>query len=161
MSFEEVLKIPEERISKALKVVKELAEYGINIRAENNDIIITGEGVEALKAKNVVIAIGRGFKPADALLLMNDDYSLEVVEVKEYARSRKSMTRLKGRVIGESGRAKRFIETHTGCVVCVQGKTVSIIGKNDELVRARRAVMLLLEGSKHGTAYQFLEKRVD
>ena len=161
MSFKETIKVNEERVKKILAVQKEIEEKAdVKIGVEGNDISITGESLDLLKVKNIVTAISRGFKPRDALLLLNDNYSLDLVEVNEFARTKNSMIRLKGRVIGDEGRAKRFIETHTGCVISVHGKTVSIIGENDQILRARKAVIMLLEGAKHGSVYHMLE-RVD
>ena len=160
MEFYEAVKIPEERVKNLEEAKGEIEKnLKIKIEIEGNEVRFSGESLELLKAKNIVTAIGRGFSTEKALWLLQDDYSLDIIYIKEYASTQKSVVRLKGRVIGDEGRAKRFIEKCTNTFICVYGKTVSIIGKGDDLIRARRAVIMLLEGAKHGTAYRFLENK--
>ena len=159
MRFSESVRIPEERIEE-LSALKEKVEeeLGVKLGIQGNEVSVSGESINLLKARNIVIAVGRGFSSEKALHLLSDDYCLDVINVKDYAKTQKAVIRLKGRVIGDDGRSKRFIEKSTNCFISVYGKTVAIIGPNDEIVRARRAVIMLLEGAKHATAYRFLEE---
>ncbi|MBR9679206.1 MAG: RNA-processing protein [Nanoarchaeota archaeon] len=161
MEFSKIVKIPEERVIKLLEV-RDLVEekLDVSIKISGNDVMVSGSSIELVKAHNVVMAIGRGFSTDKALFLLQDDFSLDVIEIGDFARTQKAFIRLKGRVIGDEGRAKRFIEKNTNCLIRVYGKTVSIIGKSEELINARRAVIMLLEGSKHGTAYRFLDEKI-
>ena len=52
------------------------------------------------KMKDVVKAIGRGFSPEDALVLMKDEQYLEVVNLKDLLGTEKARDRQKGRIIG-------------------------------------------------------------
>lgn len=160
MELDEVIRIPEERVDEFLKVKAEVEDkIPVSFEVRVNEISVSGESLELLKARSIVLAVGRGFTGREALFLLSDDYCLDVVDVDDFARTKNSMVRLKGRVIGESGRSKRFIEKHTGCLISVYGKTVSLIGKPEDLVKARKAVVMLLEGAKHGTVYRFLERK--
>jgi ribosomal RNA assembly protein len=159
MKFSKSVRIPEERIKELLELKNKVEEeLAVKLLVKGNDVSVSGESVNLLKARDVVVAVGRGFDCETAMLLLGDDYCLDVIDVKDYAKTQKAIIRLKGRVIGDDGRAKRFIEKNTGCFISVYGKTVAIIGKNDDIVRARRAVIMLLEGAKHATAYRFLEE---
>ena len=161
MEFSKVVNIPKERVSKLL-VIRDLIEekLDVGIKISGNEVVISGSSLELLKAHNIVIAVGRGFSTSKALFLLQDDFSLDVIEIGDFAKTQKAFIRLKGRVIGDDGRAKRFIEKNTNCLVCVYGKTVSIIGKSDDLINARKSVIMLLEGTKHGTAYRVLDEKI-
>ena len=160
MEFSKIVKIPEERVSKLLEIRDLIEEkLDVSVKLSGNEVTVSGSSIELLKAHNLVMAVGRGFSTDKALYLLQDDFSLDVIEIGEFAKTQKAFIRLKGRVIGDDGRAKRFIEKNTNCLIRVYGKTVSIIGKSEDLINARRAVIMLLEGAKHGTAYRFLDEK--
>ena len=68
--------------------------------------------------------------------------------------------RIKSRLIGKNGKARRVIERLTRCDICIYGKTVSLIGEFGELDVAFRGVEKILVGSPHGNVYSFLEKEM-
>lgn len=160
--FKDYINIPYERF-KLLKNNKEFLqtlekELDVKISFENESVIITGEnGLNILKAKQIIAAFGRGFSFEDSLLLLNENYVLEIINVKDYAKSRNRQIELKGRVIGEKGKAKRMIEDFTDTKISVYGKTISIIGDYENVEIAKRAVQMLLEGRMHSTVMRFLE----
>ena len=47
----------------------------------------------------------------------------------------------------------------TNTSICVYGKTVGIIGKQENTSLAEHAIINLLQGSKHGNVYAFIEKQ--
>jgi ribosomal RNA assembly protein len=51
-----------------------------------------------------------------------------------------------------------MIEEKTGTKICVHGKTISIIGKWENLQVARKAIEMLLEGKMHSSVQRFLER---
>ncbi|MHA1211894.1 MAG: KH domain-containing protein, partial [Candidatus Heimdallarchaeota archaeon] len=67
--------------------------------------------------------------------------------------------RFRGRLIGREGKTRRVIEETTGTRISVYGNTIGIIGPYERLRVARDAIYMLLEGSKHGTVYGFLEEK--
>ena len=69
--------------------------------------------------------------------------------------------RLKGRVIGRDGEARKHIEKMTESFISVFGKTIGFIGHTVNIQVAREAVKQLLNGSSHATAYNYLEKNQD
>ena len=113
-----------------------------------------------LKAQNIVLAIGRGFSPMVALKLLDDDYMLEIIDLRGLiGHSRKNLIRIKGRIIGEKGKTRRIIEESTGANVSIYGHTVALIGRHDEVAVAREAVQRLAYGSEHSAVYRMLGKR--
>ncbi|MHA1369251.1 MAG: KH domain-containing protein, partial [Promethearchaeota archaeon] len=104
----------------------------------------------------------RGFNPKIANKLIDDEYLIEIIDItRVVGKSRKKVHRIKARVIGESGKTRRIIETLAGVHISIYGDTVSIIGKYDELKVAREAVYRLLNGQNHSTVYRFLKKKHD
>jgi ribosomal RNA assembly protein len=157
------VKIPEERIKllkKEKKFLEELQKF-TNSKIEINEEvrIETEDPLMLLRIKEVIKAIGRGFLPKDAIDLLDENYYLLIINVKDYAgKSRNRLITLKGRVIGTSGKTKKLIESLTNTKLAIYGKTISIIGTWENVEKAREAVEMLLEGKMHKTVYKFLEK---
>jgi len=115
--------------------------------------------VLAIKARDVVHAMARGFSEDRAFRLLDDDAYLEVFDIKEFAHSKNRVAQIRARLIGTRGKTRRLIEELTGAEVSVWGHTVALIGGVFEMAIAREAVMMLLRGSEHKTVYRFLERK--
>lgn len=161
------LRIPKDRISVLIgtsgetkKHIEDTLGVTIDIDSEEGDVQIIGEdGLLVFTAREVVKAISRGFNPEFALLLTKQDYSLELIEIKDFAKTKKQIIRKRGRVIGEKGRGRRTIEDLTDTHISVYGKTVGIIGRVEDVIAAKRAVEALLGQATHASVYKLLEKR--
>jgi len=165
--FQNSLRIPLERVGVLIgvngsvkKQLEELTNTKINVNSKEGVInIIADDALAVFQAQQVVKAIGTGFNPDIAMLLLKQDYYLEVINVKDFAKTKNSEIRLKGRVIGEEGRVRRNIERLANVFISVYGKTISIIGSAEDVANARHAIDSLLRGARHGTVYRFLEMR--
>ncbi len=114
----------------------------------------------ALRAKDLVVAIGRGFSPSRAFSLFNDDYSFDIVDLHDYfGKNEAEIRRVDGRIIGREGKARRNLEELTGTLISVSGHTVSVIGTFESVSMAKDALEKLIEGRQHGTVYKFLRKK--
>ena len=112
-----------------------------------------------LRARDVVVAIARGFSPERALGLVDDDIVLDIIDLREtFGRNERDIARLNGRVIGREGKIRRLIEEMTGAKVSVYGHTVSMLGEYQKVAAAREAIELLLKGKQHSTVYKLLRK---
>lgn len=112
-----------------------------------------------LSVLNVVTAIGRGFSPEKAMLLLDENYFLEVLDIRDYVgKKQEHVVRVRARVIGSHGKTRAIIEELTGAFISVYGNTVSVIGNGVQMDIAHRALDMLLSGSEHAAVYQFLEK---
>ena len=166
MEFNIELKIPTERIAvligrkgEAKTELEELTECRINIDSKEGDVTLSGEdSVKLFYLQEVVKAVGRGFNPEIARLLLKQDYVLEIIPVTDYFEKKNHIERVKGRIIGASGKARETLEQLTGAFICVYGKTISIIGEAESVVTARRAIESLIQGSPHANVYRWLEK---
>jgi ribosomal RNA assembly protein len=115
--------------------------------------------VMALKARDIVQAIGRGFSEERAFRLLDDDVYLEVFDIKDFARTKARLEQVRARVIGTRGKTRRLIEELTSVDMSVFGHTVALLGPTFEMAIAREAVVMLLRGSEHATVYRFLERK--
>ncbi|MBW2995855.1 KH domain-containing protein [Candidatus Woesearchaeota archaeon] len=165
--FQYELKIPKDRVAvligvkgKVKKDIEAATKTKIKIDSEEGDVFISGkDAINLFNAREVVKAVGRGFNPNIAKLLLKTDYSLEVIDIEEYAGTKNHLQRVRGRLIGTEGKARKTIEALTECYISIYGRTVAIIGSVENVALARRAVEGLLKGSKHGNIYKWLEKR--
>lgn len=162
----EQLKIPKQRIPMLVgtkgatkRKIQKLTKTKLKINSENGDIFIEGESIDQFICLNIIKAIGRGFNPDIALKLLNEDYSLEIISVEEFSRNKKDLVRIRSRLIGTEGKARRTIESMTDTNIVVFGKTVGIIGKTVDVMLARQGIISLLQGSKHGNVYSYIEKQ--
>ncbi|MBU0662205.1 MAG: KH domain-containing protein [Candidatus Diapherotrites archaeon] len=133
----------------------------IDIDSKTGEIEIKakGDAISAYKAMEIVKAIGRGFSPEHALVLLDENTALEIIDLEEYAgKSDKGLAVKRGRIIGTRGRARKIIEDETGAFISVYGKTVGIVGKMESVAKAKRMVEMLLEGAKHITIERELKK---
>ena len=160
------IKIPKDRIAVLIGVKgkdkKELEEYSkakIEVDSTEGDVTISGtDTLKLYTLREVVKAIARGFNPDAAMLLLKPDYMLEVVSLRDYGLDSKNrLKRVKARVIGTQGKARRTIEDLTGTFLSVYGKTISILGECSNVADAKRAIELLVTGSMHATVYKWLE----
>jgi len=167
------LKIPRERIGVLVgpngatknRIEKELS-VKLQIESGTGGVTITlTENAEnpslLFKAKNVILAIGRGFSPKRAFRLIPDeDTVLDIIDLRAiFGRSESDIRRVKGRIIGMGGKTRRIIEELTETDVSVYGHTIAIIGNIEQVQAAREAIQMLIRGSQHSTVYRFLHRK--
>tara|TARA_Y100000310_G_scaffold212686_2_gene213568 strand:+ start:2843 stop:3388 length:546 start_codon:yes stop_codon:yes gene_type:complete len=162
------LKIPKNRIAVIIgkegsikKDIEESTHTTLKIDSKEGDVYIDGEDALGLYiAREIIRAIGRGFNPELAKLLLKQDYILETIHLSDYAgKSKDTLIRIKGRVIGKEGKSRSLLENLTETNISVFGKTISIIGKSENVSNSKRAIENLLRGANHSSVYQWLEKK--
>lgn len=166
MEYASEIKIPKERVAvligKSGETKKEIEEYAqakLEIDSKEGDVKITGnDSLNMYAAKEVIRAIGRGFNPEIAKLLFKQDHALEIIPLLDYVKHKGHFERIKGRVIGANGKSRETIENLTGAYISVYGKTITILGRAEDLIIAKKAVESLLLGSPHANVYKWLEK---
>lgn len=114
---------------------------------------------DIMRAQDVIKAIGYGFSPEKAFKLLEEDVILMVIDLTQYVKdSENHLTRIKGRIIGEEGKARRNIEEMTGTYISIHDNTVAIIGSYENANVAREAIMMLIEGRQHSTVYRHIDR---
>jgi len=167
------VKIPRERIGVLIGTEGSVKDYierklpvKLNIDSETGDVTITlrkdaDDPSLLFRAKDVVLAIGRGFSPKRAFkLLESEDYMLEIIDLRDIlGKSESDLRRVRGRIIGRDGRTREIIEEMSGALLSIYGHTIAIIGDVEQVSIAREAVNMLINGSEHSTVYKFLQRR--
>lgn len=161
------IKIPEKRIAVLIGTAgetKRRIEKTFKCRlavSDEGEVAITSKGYfKSLRAKEAVSAIARGFSPDHAMLLKSEEMVLEIINLQDYVGKReKALERVKSRLIGTAGKARRNIEEMTLTSISIYGKTAAIIGKAENVINARDAIMLLLTGRSHKASYDFLRRK--
>ncbi len=127
-------------------------EIGLGPKVEDVTILFT--------VQNIVKAIGRGFNPRKAERLAEEDHDLLIIDLSDFCRTKNSLARIKGRIIGREGKARALLEELTETMISVYGDTVSVIGRTEKLNIAREAIIMLAKGAFHRTVWNHLyEKR--
>ncbi|ADT83477.1 KH domain-containing protein [Thermococcus barophilus] len=170
---EEFVRIPKERIGVLIgkkgstkKKIEEITKTKIEVDSETGEVFIsstekTDDPLAVWKARDVVMAIGRGFSPERAFRLFNEGEVLEIINLSDIiiGNEKNALPRIRGRIIGRKGRTREIIEEMSGADISVYGKTVAIIGNPIQVEIAKTAIEKLAKGSPHGTVYKYLERR--
>jgi ribosomal RNA assembly protein len=130
----------------------------ILIDSETGQVKVRGENLEdVMTAANIIKAINLGFSPEKAFALLDPDYNLHIIDIYEYIRRSEShLKRILGRIIGEKGKARRVIEEAAGVYISIYRHYVSIIGTFDNILVAKEAIKMLIEGAPHKSVYSYL-----
>ena len=166
------LKIPQNRVGALIgkngdvkKSIEELTGTVLDIDSDDGTVYITPhEDMEdplgVWNANHIVKAIARGFNPDVAMKLIHDDIYLEIIKLPLYiGKSKKALARYKGRIIGTNGKTRELITELADVDMAVYGKTVSLIGEIDNVLVAKEAIEMILNGSRHKSVYSFLENK--
>lgn len=164
-------KIPVERVGvlvgkngENLKMLKDRLGVLVTVDSQSGSVTIepASPSVMAyniLKAKEYVEAIGYGFSPDRAEKVLDEDYTLAVIDLKQViGDSENHLRRIKGRIIGEGGRARRNIEEMTDTSISIYGDYVAIIGEYDNVNVAKQAIEMLIQGRQHSTVYRMIDR---
>jgi len=138
------------KLEKALKV--KLIFSGKNISIEG------GDAVNEYVSLQVIEAINLGFTTEQALLLRDEEFVFERINIKDITK-RHDLERIRGRIIGTHGKTKKTMENLSDCFICLHDNTVGIIGRAEDIEKAIQALTSLIHGSKQSKIYSFLERK--
>jgi len=117
--------------------------------------------LQLMRARDIVRAIAYGFSPERAFRLLDEDQILIIIDLRQYVGDRPNhLQRVKGRIIGEEGKARRTIEEVTGTYISIYRDYVAIIGDYESANIAKEAIEMLVQGRQHSTVYRFLEREM-
>jgi ribosomal RNA assembly protein len=163
------VKIPEERVGVLIgpdgsmkKLIEEKSKSLLEIDSETGTVTIASseDPLMAMRVSDLVRAIGRGFSPERALVILDDEMlMLDVMDLSKMVGTKSDMARLKGRIIGKDGKTREIMEKLSGSKVSVYGKTIALLGYPEQIKVSRAAIEMLLDGAPHGNVYSFLEKK--
>lgn len=112
-------------------------------------------------AKDIVLAIGRGFSPDQAFRLIKYDNEIfDYIDLRSiFGRSDSDIRRIKGRIIGSNGKTRRLIEELTEVSLVIYGHTIGMIGTFEQVDIARNAIQMIINGSQHTSVYKYLQRK--
>lgn len=167
---QQFIKVPAERIAvligkkgAVVERIKQECVVDVEIESETGNVAVGYDTKSLLegnpfKALEIISAIARGFSPEKAFKLLHEDIVFQLLDMRDYVgNSQISISRVKGRIIGERGKSRRTIEELSGADVSVYGHTVGFIGIFDAIKVAVEAIILLSKGSSHRTVYAMLQ----
>ena len=144
------------KVKKAVPIIENKIKIKISFGKEN--ITIRGSELNEYLTEQIIRAIDFGFYIDDALLLVNEDFVLEFIEVKEHTR-RKNLKEVRARLIGTGGKARKTIEKLTGAEIVIHNNTVGVIVDSNHLDAVVQGIESLIQGAKHGNVFAYLEKQ--
>lgn len=156
------LAIPKDRIAVLIgpagsvkRRVEDMTSTRIEVSKEGQVTVDGGDALTGMKVRDLVKAIGRGFSPARAERLLQEDIAFDVVELEGSSGDKE---RIRGRVIGKDGKTRNYIEKTLDCEISVFRDTVSLIGREDKIGICREAIEMLISGAMHTSVYKFIER---
>ncbi len=148
-----------ENVRKVRKAIPRLeAAMNVKVFVKGDYVSFSGGELEEYIFEKVLMAVDFGFDADDALLLRNPKYVLKFVNMKDHTR-RKNLSDVRARVIGTRGKARKTIEELSGAILVIRGNKVGVIVRSEHLDSVMQALVSLIQGSKHGNVFSFLEKQ--
>lgn len=131
----------------------------MNIDSNNGEVLVDAEeSIDLFVLGNVISAINYGHNPKNALLLEDENFVFDIIDVKVLIRDSSRLKIVLGRVIGKEGSTRKLIEEITKCSVSVRDHFVSIIGPYENSILVHEALDMLIKGASHKSFYAYLEK---
>ena len=144
---------------KILQNKKELErKLKVKILVKGTSTTISGKEADEYFAERVLKALDFPFLVEDALLLLNEEYMFEVLNIKFFTK-RHDLAVVRGRIIGKKGKTLGVLQNLSNCIVVVKDNNVAIIGRAEEFPVVQQAVISLIQGAKQGNVYGYLERR--
>ena len=144
------------KIKKAVPALENKVKVKVGFLKDG--VSVKGSELNEYLVEQVLRAVDFGFYVDDALLLTDDGFVLEFIEVKEHTH-RKNLKDVRARLIGTSGKARKTIENLTGSVIVIHDNTVGVIVDSIHLDAVVQAIESLIQGAKHGNVFAYLEKQ--
>ena len=146
------------KVKKAVPKIEKKIKVRVSFGKPAEKIFIKGKELDEFVAEKIIEAVDFGFDVEDALLLKDDDFVLEFIDIKKHT-PRKNLKDIRARLIGTGGKAKNTIEELTGGVIVIHANQVGLIVDSEHLDSATQAIISLIQGAKHGNVFAYLEKQ--
>jgi len=169
---EKYLKIPLDRIGPLIgknaetkREIETLTGTLLYINSDDGTVAISQkEDMEdsfgVMNAVDIVKSIGKGFHPKTAIELNNEDIYLEEIEVSSYIDgSEEELNRQIARVIGKKGFVINNIRDMADVSIKVYNNEVSLIGDFENVMIAKKAIVMILTGLEYKSAFDFLKTK--
>jgi len=153
-----MIKLLVDKLPRIIKVRKKLEErLKVKITNRGREIFIDGDSDKEFIGEKIVLALDMGFAYSEAILILEQDLTLEIMNIKDYTK-RHDLERIRGRIIGRDGKTLKTLASLTQCYFELKDNNVAIICDAENLQNARQAIISLIQGSKTSNVYRGLEK---
>jgi ribosomal RNA assembly protein len=132
-------------------------ELKVRITNKGKILFVDGKAEKEYVAIEVIEALNLGFRTSQALLLTEEDFILEKINIKDLTK-RHDLERIRGRIIGTRGKTKEILQNLSDCFISLHENTVGIIGRAENIERVMIALESIIHGQKQGKAYSYLER---
>ena len=143
------------RISRELKKLQTSLKVKLDIK--NKEIILKGKEIDKFIASPIIEAVNKGFDTDTALLLRDENYIFECINIKALTR-RTDLYQVRARIIGKKGKTLRVLNDLTDCNIILHENQVFIIGPSEKIKDAINGLRKLIQGSKQSSTYSYLER---
>ncbi len=143
------------RIVRNKKILGE--KLGVRINNRGKEVTIEGNSINEYSAEKVIEAIDFGFSLSTALLIKEEDFEFETINIKDHTK-RKDLERIRARLIGTQGKTLKTLHDLTNCNFEIKDNRIGIIGNPEHIENAQNAVVAIIKGAKQSNVYSFLEK---
>jgi len=166
------LKVPMDRVGALIgrkgetkRDIEDKSGVKLEIDSKTGEIVINDQDAKdplmVITVENFIKAIGRGFSPEKAYLLLKENADFFVFDLHDYVGKKEThVKRLKSRVIGREGKTKNVLEELTDSKISVYGHTIGIISDVMKMNILKKSIDMLLTGSKHASVYRFVEAQM-
>jgi len=148
-------------IEKTARIIKNKGrlEKALNIKITNRGKEVTIEGLpeDEYIAEKVIDALNFGFPFSIALLIHDQDFMFEILNIKNYTK-RKDFSAVRARIIGKKGKTLKTMNELTKCYFEIKDNSVGIVGDPEYIRNAQEAMISLIRGAKQSNVYTWLEK---
>ena len=143
------------RIIKNKKVLAKILEVKITNRGK--EVFVEGTPEDEYTAEKVIDALNFGFDFQTAILIKEEDFVFEILNIKDHTR-RKDLETIRARIIGKGGRTLNTMHQLTKCEFELTDNQVGIIGDPEHIESAQEAIISIIKGAKQSNVYAHLEK---
>ncbi|MFA5992724.1 MAG: hypothetical protein WC796_03395 [Candidatus Pacearchaeota archaeon] len=141
-------------LSNKLELEKKLK---VKISVSGTTTTIEGNETDEYFAERVLLALDFPFTLEEALLLINENYMFEKINIKSHTH-RKDLNTIKARLIGTKGKTLRVLEDLSDSLITVKDNNVAIISPAEDAEKSIQAIISIIKGSKQANVYARLEK---
>lgn len=165
MEFEKVLRVSKDRLGVIIGAggsQKRFIEETFKVKITFDDSLVKIESADnesdPVTATAYIEALARGFSPYSASDLIDGRAIMLELDLRDYVSTKNSLMRIRARLIGTKGSARRKIEQLTETHISIYGDHVSIIGKPDNAKLSADAIKDLITGARHAAVFARLER---
>ncbi|MBI2630006.1 hypothetical protein HYW76_02805 [Candidatus Pacearchaeota archaeon] len=127
------------------------------ISIKSSIITVSGSEINNYLAEKVFEALDRNFPINVSLLLLDEDFILEDILIKEITK-KKNIPIIRARIIGTEGKTLKVLGELSNSYVTLNDNTVSVIAPSENIKEITNAIISLINGSKQAKVYAYLEK---